>query len=117
MKTHARAAIMTVLAIAAPSAFAGKPDAHAIYANKCMICHGKEGKPVPMFANIGVKNLSDPEWQKSRTDAEILKIITNGKENTVMRSFKPELKPAEIEALVPFVRSLNKAAAQPPPAK
>ena len=52
-----------VLAGSAALAQGKPPDARKLYMEKCAACHGKAGKPAPMFANIGVKNLSDPEWQ------------------------------------------------------
>jgi mono/diheme cytochrome c family protein len=111
MKTRsvrlALALALANLGLALPAAAAKPPDGKAVYLAKCVTCHGKTGKPAPMFAKIGAKNLSDPEWQKSRTDEQVLSVITKGSEGTAMRSFAEELKPAEIEAVAKFVRTLD----------
>jgi len=71
----------------------------------------KAGTPPEQYAKLGVRKLSDPEWQKSKTDAQIHEVIEKGSKGTAMRAFK-ELKPAEIDALVKFVRTLNGAPAK-----
>jgi mono/diheme cytochrome c family protein len=88
------------------------PETQALFETKCAVCHGKDGKPVPMFAKIGVRDLSDAGWQKARSDAQLKQVISAGSKGTVMRAFSEELKPEEIAALVGYVRSLKKA--QPP---
>src|SRR5262245_10114200 len=77
----------------------------------CAPCHGKTGTPPEQYAKVGVRKLSDPEWQKSKTDAQIQEVIEKGSKGTLMRAFK-ELKPAEVEALVKFVRTLDDAPAK-----
>lgn len=107
---------IALLSLVAPSPAAAQgkpPDARKLYMEKCAACHGKAGKPAPMFANIGVKNLSDPEWQKSRSDAQILASIKKGSEGTAMRAFAEEMRPAEIEAVARFVRELDASKAKP----
>lgn len=99
--------LLAALCWGTPAPAAKPPDGKAVYVAKCATCHGRTGKPAPMFANIGVKNLSDPEWQKSRSDAQILDVIKKGSEGTAMRAFSEELPPAEIEAVARFVRSLD----------
>ena len=100
-----------VAAAPAQAADADKSPASALFVSKCSPCHGKAGTPPPAYAKIGVRKLSDPEWQKSKTDAEINEVIVKGSKGTAMRAFK-ELKPAEIHALVKFVRTLNGAPAK-----
>lgn len=95
----------------ARAAAADKSPAQALFISKCSPCHGKGGTPPPPYAKLGVRKLSDPEWQKSKTDAEIHDVIAKGSKGTAMRAFK-EFKPAEIEALVKFVRTLNGAPAK-----
>lgn len=87
------------------------PESVAVFTSKCAPCHGKTGTPPDTYAKLGVRKLSDPEWQKSKTDSDINDVISKGSKGTTMRAFK-ELKPAEIAALVKFVRTLNGAPAK-----
>ena len=102
-----------LLALTAPAgaADADKPGASPVFLKLCSPCHGKNGTPNEQYAKLGVRRLSDPEWQKSKTDAQIHEVIEKGSKGTAMRAFK-ELKPADIDALVKFVRSLNGAPAK-----
>ena len=105
---------ITLAAAVAPAALAAdadKPGAAPLFQKLCSPCHGKSGTPNEQYAKLGVRRLSDPEWQKSKTDAQIHEVIEKGSKGTAMRAFK-ELKPADIDALVKFVRSLNGAPAK-----
>lgn len=103
--------LVVVAGVAARAADADKPPGNAVFTSKCSPCHGKTGTPPPPYAKLGVRKLSDPEWQKSKTDAEIHDVIVKGSKGTAMRAFK-ELKPADVDALVKFVRALNGAPAK-----
>lgn len=80
-----------------------------VYARSCAPCHGKEGKPSPVFARQGVKDFTDPAWKKATTDAQVEKAIREGKKGTMMASFEKQLSPQEIKALVSHVRKLGAA--------
>lgn len=103
--------LWVVAAAPARAADADKSPANALFVSKCAPCHGKSGTPPPAYAKIGVRKLSDADWQKSKTDAEIHDVIVKGSKGTAMRAFK-ELKPADVDALVKFVRTLNGAPAK-----
>ena len=107
---------MTTTAYAAPAAPAD-PGA-AIFAKKCVACHGKDGKGNPkMAAMLKAKpedvDLSGDAHQK-KSDADLLKIINEGKNK--MPVFKGKLKDEEIRAVLAFVRTLG-APAKPAAAK
>jgi mono/diheme cytochrome c family protein len=105
---------ITLAAAVAPTAVAADADkagAAPLFLKLCSPCHGKSGTPNEQYAKLGVRRLSDSEWQKSKTDAQIHEVIEKGSKGTAMRAFK-ELKPADIDALVKFVRSLNGAPAK-----
>src|SRR5688500_6996537 len=104
---------ITLLAAAplAGAADADKPAASPQFQKLCSPCHGQSGTPPEPYAKLGVRKPSDPEWQKSKTDAQIHEVIEKGSKGTAMRAFK-ELKPAEIDALVKFMRTLNGAPAK-----
>ena len=93
--------------IAAPTAMAGGgPDGAAIYKSKCAMCHGPDGAgQTPMGKNMKLRDLRSAEVQK-QTDAELVKWIADGKGK--MPAYKGKLTPAEIDALVAFIRTLKK---------
>lgn len=94
--------------IAAPSAFAGGggSDGTAIYKAKCAMCHGADGAgQTPMGKNMKLRALGSAEVQK-QTDAELVKWIADGKGK--MPGYKGKLTPADIDALVAFIRTLKK---------
>jgi mono/diheme cytochrome c family protein len=108
MKRVAAAVALACVVLAPAGPAAAEPDAKAVYLDKCLACHGETGAPTPPFAKRGVKDLSDPEWQASKQDAEIRTAIAKGAEDTLMRAFDKELDDATIDALVGFVRSLKR---------
>ena len=104
--------IVTVLAlsilIVAPSAMAGGggPDGAAIYKSKCAMCHGPDGAgQTTMGKNLKLRNLGSAEVQ-AQTDAQLNKWIADGKGK--MPAYKGKLTPADIDALVAFIRTLKK---------
>ena len=70
--------------------------------NGCVFCHGEDGAGVAS----GTPDWIDPEWQKSRTDEQLIETITNGKD-TRMPKFGNTLTAEEIKAAVKFVRSFE----------
>jgi cytochrome c6 len=78
----------------------------ALFNGKCVMCHGKDGAgKTPMGAKLKIADLNSPLVQKM-TDAELKKIIADGKEK--MPPYKAKLTPAQIDSLVAYVRSLKK---------
>jgi mono/diheme cytochrome c family protein len=74
-------------------------DVNAIYDSKCVKCHLADGK--------GLKTLSPPDftdakWQASRTDAQFIASINNGKDT--MPGFKGAISAVDVKALVKKVR-------------
>ena len=99
-------AAAAALALSLPLAAQGV-DGAALFGQKCAVCHGKTGTPLPVFANQGVRNFRDAQWQASKTDADLQQSITKGREGTLMRAFEKELSKAQIEALVKHIRTLK----------
>jgi mono/diheme cytochrome c family protein len=82
-------------------------DAASLFKDNCAKCHGKDGRARGFKAKLaGVRNLTDAKWQESVTDERIYNSITSGRNR--MPAFGKKLSDAEIESLVPFVRSLKK---------
>jgi len=84
-----------------------------LFLTHCARCHGPEGAGVPGLApQIGpVRDLRDPAWQDSRSEAQIEMVISMGRGK--MPAFKGVLSPPKIQALVGHVRSLRQARPAP----
>jgi cytochrome c6 len=83
-------------------------DGNALYATKCAICHGKDGRGLPNWRSKGQPDFTDAKWQKSRTDAQIADTTKNGK-GKYMPAFKAKLlSDEEITAVVARVRAFGK---------
>ena len=106
---------MKKLCVAAVLAFSFAAPAFAddapadIWKAKCKSCHGangdadtKEGK------KSKIKDMTDPQWQAKNSDAEIKKVITDGKPDTKMKAYGNKLSAGEIDGLVKYIRTLKK---------
>jgi mono/diheme cytochrome c family protein len=77
---------------------------------KCASCHGADGKgQTEQGQKMHIADMTKPDWQKGKTDAQIKDAITNGvkKEGAEMEGYKDKLPPEDIDALVAFVRTLK----------
>lgn len=83
---------------------ATKPDAAALFKERCSMCHGVDGKGFPV---LKTPDFTDPKWQASVKDSQLIEVVKNGKKDTVMKGFSDKLKEDEIRALVAYIRSLN----------
>jgi cbb3-type cytochrome c oxidase subunit III len=99
-------AVLATVLVAPPAPAA--EDAAKVFARSCAPCHGKDGQPNAIFAKQGVRNFKDAAWQKATSDAEIEKIIREGKKGTMMASFEKQFSPQEIKALAAYIRQLGK---------
>lgn len=79
------------------------PDAAHLFLQNCSMCHGRDGKG---YAAIKTPNFIDPKWQASVKDKEMMEAIEHGRKGTAMPAFEGKLKPAEIRALIKYIRSL-----------
>ena len=78
------------------------PDGGAIYKQRCLMCHKADGKGFPA---LKTPDFTDPKWQASVKDTELIGVVRNGKKGTAMPAFSDKLKDDEIQAVVAFVRS------------
>jgi mono/diheme cytochrome c family protein len=79
------------------------------YGQDCAMCHGKEGAGDGDLAedmHLKLKDLREADVLKDISDAEMYKIINNGKGK--MMGEEGRLKPDEIWDVVNFVRTLSK---------
>lgn len=86
-----------------------KEKAASLYAGRCVACHGEDGKGKKEVAPK-VPDLTSKEFHSTKTDADLANSITNGigTGKGAMPRWKNLLSPQEIEALVAYVRSLQK---------
>jgi mono/diheme cytochrome c family protein len=103
---------------ASPSHFANQSQGAAVFHRHCASCHGPDGKG---NASIHTPNLTDPKWQASLTDEQILTTIKNGRPGTIMPAWDGKLSGEEIHAVESYIRALGspgpapaQAAGQPP---
>lgn len=92
----------------APAAERVVIDAPAVFAQACARCHGADGTGgLPMVAN-GPRpaDLTSAEWQRTRSDAEILAAIRDGR--GAMPPFQGVLTTDQIDALAAAVRQLKR---------
>ena len=78
-----------------------------LFLTHCARCHGVTGEGMKFAAPPGggpapPRNLTDPAFQSARTDAEIKRVIIDGK--APMPPFGKMLSDAELDALVRKVR-------------
>jgi mono/diheme cytochrome c family protein len=81
-------------------------EARYLYNGTCARCHGLDGKSG--FVALGGKepqNLTDPEFQRARSDADLVTVITHGK--GAMPGFGKLYRPEEIQALVEVIRGFD----------
>lgn len=78
----------------------------------CFKCHGSEGKgngKLAAFLDPSPRNFTNVEWQKDRSDGELLWIIKNGSEGTGMASMAPsEITPEEAWYVIAYIRTFGK---------
>ena len=97
-------AAFVVMTLAANPALAqGKGPVAKVYTAQCAKCHSENGKGIP---SLQPPDFTDAKWQASRTNKQIHAGIANG--IGVMPGFKGALKPAQINALVTYVRAFAK---------
>lgn len=111
MKPHYLSIPLAAALAALPAARAA--DATALWVQNCAACHGKDGAGHTRAGRMaGVKNLTDPAFQQTFTDADATARIKGGlkdKSGKVrMKAFGDTLSDAQIADLVGYVRALRK---------
>jgi mono/diheme cytochrome c family protein len=88
---------------------AGAKSAQEVWEKRCVLCHGADGRSrTKKGKQLKAPDFTGSKWQKHTTDQEIVDTITNGVPKRKMPPFKDKLSEAEIQAMVPFLRSLAK---------
>jgi mono/diheme cytochrome c family protein len=98
--------LVSIFCLGFSNVYADEIDTATIYAEKCALCHGEDGKGTSVGIDFGVKDFADKEWQASRTDDEFVHSITHGNpDNPNYIPFGDMLSEEEIKAMVPHVRT------------
>jgi mono/diheme cytochrome c family protein len=72
--------------------------------NRCVPCHKQDGSGGPSYGGYAA-NLRDTQLNHE----EIVAVITNGRRNKGMPTFKPILSKGEIETMAKFIQTQFKA--------
>jgi mono/diheme cytochrome c family protein len=83
---------------------AAQDSAEDIYGHKCAVCHGKDG--LGNTAKGKKVHVKDVHTNMKDSEADMVKVVTDGKGDD-MDSYKTELKPDQIKAVVDYYRSLG----------
>jgi mono/diheme cytochrome c family protein len=84
----------------------------ALYNRYCIRCHGVDGRGV--WDIPGIPNFTDVRWQGSRSDAQIARIILEGR-GAVMPPFRGALSLEEAWAMGRYLRSFVPGTETPRP--
>jgi cytochrome c6 len=93
-----RLAVALALAFTAAAAYA---DGAAVFQSKCALCHGKDGKGSPAGMKMGAHDLNSIKL----SEADIEKVVADGKPGTKMGAFKGKLSEAEIKDVSKYVKN------------
>ncbi len=84
-------------------------DINKIYKDTCELCHGPDGKGSEAGKGFGVPDFSSAEYQKSRTDADMKKSMTEGTKNpNYIKLSDLDVDAASIDPLIKKVREFCK---------
>jgi cytochrome c6 len=94
--------VLSAAMAAAQGAGAGK----AIFASKCALCHGPDGKGnTSIGKSLKIADLHSDVVQKM-SDADLKTVVTNGKNK--MPPFKGKLTDAQMDQVISYIRELGK---------
>jgi mono/diheme cytochrome c family protein len=90
-------------------------DPHEVFKTRCVMCHGESGKgdgPAAVALNPKPRNYTDAVWQKSVTDEQIKKTITEGGAAVGKSPLMPaqsdlKQKPEVLDGLVKIIRAFG----------
>jgi mono/diheme cytochrome c family protein len=97
--------IFALLLVSCGSVPGSAQDGGALYRSKCLACHGANGAGKPALK--GTNLLADAA--RKATDAELTETIAHGGKNKIAtHAYENKgMKPAEIQALVKYLRTLQ----------
>jgi mono/diheme cytochrome c family protein len=107
--------------VAVPSDQAGWERGRVIYEQRCLDCHGSEGRGdgrMALSLSPRPGNLISAATS-AKSDEDLLKIIANGRPRTAMPAWKDELSDEDQRNVLAYIRSLvrfSRPLTSPPPA-
>lgn len=94
--------VFTAIAVFGVAAYgSSNTDTHPseLFKKNCAKCHGEKGNADTMRGrHLKARNFTDAEWQADVTDAQLIKSVTEGKDE--MPPWGKKLTPEQIESLV-----------------
>jgi cytochrome c553 len=110
MKKLITTALVAASLLTAVSAFAA--GAKENWDQLCAKCHGADGAGnTKMGKKLKVKDYTDAKVQADFSDEQIAKVTAEGSTRDgkeLMKGFKDDLSPADISALVGYIRQMKK---------
>lgn len=106
----ARAGLLALGALASACGHADPPTTADLFKSTCAACHGDDGGGTARGRKLGVRDMRTADWQRA-TDAQLKGVILDGASiegKAVMDGNKNDLEPAQIDALVGYVRAFAK---------
>jgi len=104
---------------------AGVPAGQRIYAQRCAVCHGPDGRgngpaapsliPRPRDFTQGRFKFKSTAVDKPPSDDDLTRIVSNGLQASTMPGWKDILRPDEIQAVVAHIKGLMPATGGVPP--
>ena len=92
-------AAFLIVALYGVSVYAAEDHPSALFKEYCAKCHGEDGKAqTPKGKQLKAQNFTDAEFQEKKSDAELIKTVTEG--GMDMPSFGKKLSKEQIESLV-----------------
>ena len=96
-----------------PSTTEAVRQGKALFTTACVACHGPGGKgdgPVAVQSKIDPKprNFTNPEFQRLRTDGELLWVLKNGSHQTEMMRMDFFFTDEELWRLILHIRALGR---------
>ncbi len=106
MKSMTRLLSSAAIACLLSAAAHAQNNGATLFQSNCVMCHGADGKgSTPTGQALKVANLHSPEIVKM-SDADLANVISKGKKS--MPAFGSRLSPPQVEALVSYIRTLQK---------
>ncbi len=91
--------IVVALAVVLFAGTAFAEEAAQLYQQKCVACHGKDGKGTAVGLKMGAKDFATVKL----SEPEMVKVITDGKNK--MPAFKGKLTDAQIQEVAKFIKN------------
>lgn len=89
-----------------PTITSATDDPPKVFAARCAMCHGTTGKPpTSMVAQLGVRDLTDPDVRARLNLQRVEEQVRKGSSNKLMPGFELALTEAQITAVSAWVVS------------